>query len=522
MHLPYILSLIVWIPVVAGLVVLFAGSDAHPGRTRWLALAGALAGLAPTIPLVTHFQENVGAMQFVEQAPWLPAWGISWHLAVDGISLWFVALTALTTVIVVVASWESVKTRSAQYFGAFLMLSGFMQGVFTSMDGMLFFMFFEATLIPLFLLIGSWGRTRRIHAAVKFFFFSFAGSLPMLVALIYLGGQAHSFDLAQWYGLKLGFLPELLVFLGFLAAFSVKVPMWPVHTWLPDVHLDGPTGVAVMIGMLKIGGYGLLRFALPIVPDACHFFAPAMIALSIVAVIYASLVALAQKDISGLLAYSSVSHMGLVTLGIFLFDRVGTEGAVVQMLSYGIISGAMLLCSGMLYDRTQSSAINTYGGVANPMPKFATFAMLFSMANLGLPGTAGFVGEFMILLDAIRFNFWIGALAASTLVLSAAYTLWMYKRVVFGAIANATVAKLADLGRREFVLLGVMALLVLTIGVDPKLFTNAIDSSTDHLYADVITPAQAPALARTAGGGAQAAQTATSVKIAATRAHLAS
>jgi len=407
-------------------------------------------------------------------------------VGVDGISLWFVALTALTTLIVVAASWESVNTRIAQYFGSFLLLSGLMQGVFTALDGMLFFMFFEATLIPLFLLIGSWGRERRIYAAVKFFFFSFAGSLPMLVALIYLGGQAHSFDLTQWYGLKLNFVPEVLVFLGFLAAFSVKVPMWPVHTWLPEVHMEGPTGVAVMIGMLKIGGYGLLRFALPIVPEACHFFAPAMIALSIVAVIYASFVALAQTDISRLLAYSTVSHMGLVTLGIFMFDRIGTEGAVVQMLSYGIISGAMLLCSGMLYDRTQSSAIQTYGGVANPMPKFATFAMLFSMANLGLPGTAGFVGEFMILLDAIRFNFWVGALAACTLVLSASYTLWMYKRVIFGAIANAKVAHLADIGRREFAVLGVMAALVLAIGLDPKPFTNAIDSSTDHLLAQSV------------------------------------
>ncbi len=511
MHLPLLLSLTIWVPVLAGILVLCAGSDRSPGRTRWLALVGALAGLAPTIPLVVGFQDKLATMQFVEKAAWLPAMGISWHLGIDGISLWFVVLTALTTVIVVVASWESVNSRIAQYFGAFLLLSGFMQGVFTSLDGMLFFMFFEATLIPLFLLIGTWGRARRAYAAVKFFFFSFGSSLAMLLAMLYLHSQSHSFDLTQWQALPLGFLPQVLVFLGFLAAFSVKVPMWPVHTWLPDVHGDGPSGVAVLIGMLKIGGYGLMRFVLPIVPEACHFFAPAMITLSIVAVIYGSLVALAQKDIGRLLAYSSVAHMGLVTLGLFMFDRIGTEGAIVQVLSYGIISGAMLLCSGMLYDRTQSSSMDTYGGLAGPMPKFAAFVMLFSMANLGLPGTAGFVGEFMVLMGAIRVNFWIGAIAASTLVLSASYTLWMYKRVVFGAVANSRVAKLADIGHREFVLLGVMAALVLAIGIDPKPFTDAIDPSAANLLAEAIAPAGG-AIAAAMGNGSQ------SVKLAATHA----
>jgi NADH-quinone oxidoreductase subunit M len=504
MQLPSLLSLLIWVPIAAGLVVLGAGSDRAPGRTRWLALAGALAGLLPAIPLVAGFNNKLATMQFVENVRWLPSFGIGWHLGVDGISLWFVVLTAITTVIIVIASWESINVRLAQYFGAFLVLSGCMQGVFTSLDGMLFFVFFEATMIPLFLLIGAWGRERRVYAAVKYFFFSLVGSLAMLAALLYLYSQSHSFDIARWRDLQLGYWPQILVFLCFLAAFSVKVPMWPVHTWLPDVHLEGPTATAVLIGMLKIGGYGLLRFALPIVPDASHFFAPVMIALSLVAVIYGSLLALVQIDMRKLLAYSAVAHMGLVTLGLFTFNRIGTEGAVVQMLSYGIVSGAMLLCTGMLFDRTQNGSIDAYGGVANTMPKFATFAMLFSMANVGLPGTSGFVGEFMVLMGAIRFNFWIGALAALTLILSASYTLWMYKRVVFGAIANASVAKLADLGKREFVLLGALTVLVLAIGIDPKPFTDAIDPSVGNLLTQAARSATPSDPGAVHGSGLQA------------------
>ncbi|MGF6726585.1 NADH-quinone oxidoreductase subunit M [Paraburkholderia sp. GAS41] len=477
-----LLSLLIWVPIVAGIIVLRLGSGS-PGRARGLALIGALAGLLPVIPLVAGFQNGVPSMQFVENVKWLPSFDIAWHLGVDGISLWLIVLTALTTVVIVVAGWESIKLRSAQYFGAFLMLSGFMQGVFTSQDGMLFFVFFEATLIPLYLLIGTWGNKNRSYAAVKFFFFSLIGSLMMLISMLYLYAQTHSFDLEIWRTAQLGFVPQMLVFLGFLAAFSVKVPMWPVHTWLPDVHLDGPTGAAVMLGMLKIGGYGLLRFALPITPQASHFFAPAMITLSLVAVIYSSLLALVQTDIRKLLAYSSVSHMGLVTLGLFIFNPLGQEGAIMQMISYGLVSGALLLCTGMLHDRTQTGSIDAYGGVANTMPKFAVFVMLFSMANVGLPGTAGFVGEFMVLMGAVGFNFWIGALAALTLILSACYTLWMYKRVIFGAIANARVAKLADVSKREFVLLGAMAVLVLAIGIDPKPLTDAINPSSSSLLA---------------------------------------
>jgi NADH-quinone oxidoreductase subunit M len=482
MQSPPLLSLLIWVPIVAGIIVLRAGSGS-PGRARWLALIGALAGLLPVIPLVAGFQNGVPSMQFVENVKWLPSFDIAWHLGVDGISLWLIVLTALTTVVIVVAGWQSITLRSAQYFGSFLMLSGFMQGVFSSLDGMLFFVFFEATLIPLYLLIGTWGNKNRSYAAVKFFFFSLVGSLMMLISMLYLYAQTHSFDLEIWRSAQLGFVPQMLVFLGFLAAFSVKVPMWPVHTWLPDVHLDGPTGAAVMLGMLKIGGYGLLRFALPITPQAAHFFAPAMITLSLVAVIYSSLLALVQTDIRKLLAYSSVSHMGLVTLGLFIFNPLGQEGAIMQMISYGLVSGALLLCTGMLHDRTQTGSIDAYGGVANTMPKFAVFVMLFSMANVGLPGTAGFVGEFMVLMGAVGFNFWIGALAALTLILSAAYTLWMYKRVIFGAIANARVAKLRDVGKREFVLLGAMAVLVLGIGIYPKPFTDAINPSSTSLLA---------------------------------------
>jgi NADH-quinone oxidoreductase subunit M len=481
MQPPLLLSFAIWIPIAAGLFVLFAGSDRAPGWTRWVSLVGAVLGVLPTIALVSGFDKTNTAMQFVENTPWVPAFGISWHLGVDGISLWFVVLTAVTTLIIVTASWKSVDSRLAPWFGSFLLLSGFMQGVFTSQDGLLFFQFFEATLIPLFLLIGGWGRERRSYAALKFFLISLAGSLAMLLAMIYLYTQSHSFDIAAWRQLNLGFWPQIFVFLGFLAAFSVKVPMWPVHTWLPDVHVEGPTAAAVLIGMLKIGGYGLMRFSLPITPDASHFFAPAMITLSLVAIIYASVVALVQTDMRKLLAYSAVAHMGLVTLGLFTFNRIGTEGAIVQMLSYGIVSGAMLLCTGMLVDRTRNGAIDAYGGVASTMPRLATFAMLFAMANVGLPGTAGFVGEFMVLMGAIHFNFWVGGLAALTLILSAGYTLWMVKRVLFGSITNASVANLIDLGKREFAVLGAMAVLVLAIGMHPKPFTDAIDPSTGTL-----------------------------------------
>ncbi|WGS40688.1 NADH-quinone oxidoreductase subunit M [Burkholderia sp. JSH-S8] len=481
MHDLPLLSLAIWVPILFGACLLRAGSDRHRRRTRLIALAGAVAGFATVVPLVAGFDSHSAAMQFVEHRNWLAAFDSGWRLGIDGASLWLVVLTAFTTLVIVVASWESVTVRVAQYLASFLILSGLMVGVFAAQDGLLFFIFFEATLIPLYLLIGTWGRENRVHAAVKFFFISFAGSLLLLMAMLYLYAQSHTFDMNAWRTLRLGFAPQLLVFLGFFAAFAVKVPMWPVHTWLRDVYTDGPTGAALMLGMLKLGGYGFLRFALPITPDASHFFAPAVLALSPFAIIYASLLALAQTDLGKLLAYSTVAHMGLVTLGLFLFNQIGVEGAIVQLVSYGFVAGAMLLCVSVLVDRTKQREIATYGGVASVMPRFATFALLFSMANVGLPGTSGFVGEFMIIMGAIRFNFWIGALAALTLVLSASYTLWMLKRVVFGKIRSPRIAQLVDLNRREIAMFASLALIVLMVGLYPKPFTDAIDPTVARL-----------------------------------------
>lgn len=479
------LSLAIWTPIVFGVAVLRIGSDRYPHRARWLALIGAIVGLLVTVPLVTGFDAHNTAAQFTEYKPWLAAFGSAWRLGVDGLSLWLVVLSAFTTLVIVIASWESITTRVAQYHGSFLILSGLMIGVFTSLDGMLFFVFFEATLIPLFVLIGTWGHANRAYAAVKFFFISFAGSLLMLAAMLYLFGVTHTFDMAVWQKTHLGFAPQLLVFLGFFAAFAVKVPMWPVHTWLQDVYTDGPTGAAVSLGMIKIGGYGFLRFALPITPDAAHYLAPVMIGLSLIAVIYASLLALAQKDMAKMLAYSSVAHMGLVTLGVFLFNQMSITGAIVQMISYGFVAGAMFLCVGALYDRTRTRAIADYSGVANTMPRLALFAVLFAMANVGLPGTSGFVGEFLVIMGAVRVNFWIGAIAALTMILGAAYTLWMLKRVIFGAIKHDRVGKLIDLSRRESVVFTVLAAIVLAIGIYPKPFTDVIDPAAANIVAQL-------------------------------------
>jgi NADH-quinone oxidoreductase subunit M len=447
-----LLSLSIWFPIIFGVAILRIGSDRNPMPARWLALAGSAICFIVTLPLVTGFETHSPAMQFVERVNWLPAFDISYHLGVDGISMWLTVLTAFTTLIVTIASWNVITVRVGQYLASFMFLSGLMIGTFASLDGMLFFVFFEATLIPMYLLIGSWGGSGRVIAAVKFFFFSLVGSLMMLMAMLYLYQQSHTFDLASWQALPLGFTPQVLVFIAFFAAFAVKVPMWPIHTWLPQVHLEAPTGASVVLGMLKLGAYGFLRFALPVTPDAAHFFSPVIIVLSLIAVIYASLVALAQSDMSKLLAYSAIAHMGLVTLGLFLFNDIGMDGAIVQMISY-----------------------------ANVMPRFAVFAMLFSMANVGLPGTSGFVGEFMVIMGAVKFNFWIGTLACTALILSASYTLWMYKRTIYGPVGNVGVAGLVDLGKREFGMLGGLAVLVLAIGVYPKPLTDAIDASAANL-----------------------------------------
>ncbi|VWC81570.1 NADH-quinone oxidoreductase subunit M [Burkholderia lata] len=487
MHAFPILSTAIWLPIVFGLLVLAVGNDKNPGTARWIALIGSLLGLAVTIPLITGFDSSTAALQFVENSTWIERFDIAYHLGVDGISMWFVVLTALITVIVVIAAWEVITENVAQYLAAFLILSGIMIGVFSAADGLLFYVFFEATLIPMYIIIGVWGGPNRVYAAFKFFLYTLAGSLLMLVALIYLYTETHSFDLATWQNAKIAMTPQILLFIAFFLAFAVKVPMWPVHTWLPDAHVEAPTGGSVVLAaiMLKLGAYGFLRFSLPITPDASHFLAPVVITLSLIAVIYIGLVAMVQSDMKKLVAYSSIAHMGFVTLGFFIFNQLGVEGAIIQMISHGFVSGAMFLCIGVLYDRVHSRQIADYGGVVNVMPKFAAFAMLFSMANCGLPGTSGFVGEFMVILAAVQYNFWIAFGAAFTLILGAAYTLWMYKRVYFGAVANDHVAKLKDIGRREFLMLAVLAAFTMLMGLYPKPFTDVMHVSVENLLSHV-------------------------------------
>jgi NADH-quinone oxidoreductase subunit M len=473
-----LLSLVIWVPILAGAAILATGSDRRADLQRLLALAGSIAGLVVAIPLATGFDATADGIQFVELTPWIARFHVNYHLGIDGLSLLLILLNCFTTVIVVIAGWQVIEQRVAQYMAAFLVLSGLMNGVFAALDAMLFYVFFEATLIPMFIVIGVWGGPNRIYAAVKFFLYTLAGSLLLLVALLYLYNAAGgSFALADLYRLPLPLGAQTLVFLAFFAAFAVKVPMWPVHTWLPDAHVEAPTGGSVVLAaiMLKLGGYGFLRLSLPIAPDASHALAGFVIALSLVAVIYIGLVALVQTDMKKLVAYSSISHMGFVTLGIFLFDRLGMQGAIVQMISHGFVSGALFLCIGVLYDRMHSRQIADYGGVVNTMPVFASFFMLFAMANAGLPGTSGFVGEFMVILSAVKVNFWVGAAAATTLIFGAAYTLWMYKRVVFGAIANDQVRALVDVGAREIVFLSLLAALTLWMGLHPAPFTAVLE-----------------------------------------------
>ncbi|WP_427939747.1 NADH-quinone oxidoreductase subunit M [Achromobacter marplatensis] len=482
------LTLAIFVPIVFGLLVLAVGRDDRPGLTRGLSLAGAVAGFLVTIPLYTGFDNTTAAMQFVEKASWIEAFNVNYHLGIDGISLWFVLLTAFITIIVVLAGWEVITSRVAQYMAAFLILSGLMVGVFVALDGMLFYVFFEATLIPMYIIIGAWGGDNRIYAAFKFFLYTLMGSLLTLIAFIYLWhASGGSFDILTWHKVKLGQTEQILIFVALLAAFAVKVPMWPVHTWLPDVHVEAPTGGSIVLAaiMLKLGAYGFLRFSLPITPDASHSLAGLMITLSLVAVIYIGLVAIIQEDMKKLVAYSSVAHMGFVTLGFFIFNTAGVEGAIVQMISHGFVSGAMFMCIGVLYDRMHSRRIADYGGVVNVMPRFATFFILFSMANSGLPATSGFVGEFMVIMGAVEHNFWIGLLAATALILGASYSLWMVKRVVLGDIANDHVRELTDINRREFVILGVMAIAVLYMGIYPKPFTDVMHVSVEALLQHV-------------------------------------
>jgi NADH-quinone oxidoreductase subunit M len=489
-----ILSVLVWLPIAAGVIALALG-DKRIATVRWVALIGALLTFLISLPLITRFDSSTAAFQFLEKVPWIPAFHAYYSLGVDGIALPLVLLTTFITIPVIIAAWTVIEQRPAQYFAAFLIMEGLMIGVFSALDGLLFYFFWEAMLIPMFLIIGIWGGPRRVYATIKFFLYTFLGSVFMLVALIYMYVKVGDYAIASFQALPLTRLEQRWIFIAFLLAFAVKVPMWPVHTWLPDAHVEAPTGGSVILAaiMLKMGGDGFLRFSLPIAPDASRELDMVMIALSLVAVVYIGFVALVQTDMKKLIAYSSIAHMGFVTLGAFIVYEIftntgslkgaalGMEGAMVQMISHGLVSGALFLCVGVLYDRLHSREISTYGGVVNTMPKFATFMVLFALANTGLPITSGFVGEFMVILASFKASFWYALLAGTTLVLGAAYTLWLVKRVIFGPVANAGVAGLSDLNGREFVILAVLAVFVLLLGIWPAPLVDMMQASIHHL-----------------------------------------
>ncbi len=491
-----LLSLVIWLPIIGGIAVLLNGDNA---MTRPLSLIISLATLLLSVGLYTGFDSSTHAMQFVEKLPWVASYNINYHLGVDGFSMPLIILTAFSTLLVVVAGWEVIQDRVSQYMAAFLIMEGLMIAVFASLDVILFYVFFEAMLIPLFLVIGIWGGPNRVYATMKFFLYTFFGSVFLLISLLYLHHAADSFYILDFHQVELTMTEQTWLLLAILIAFAVKVPMWPVHTWLPDAHVEAPTGGSVILAAitLKIGGYGLLRFALPIAPDASMALDWLIIGLSLIAIVYIGFVALVQSDMKKLIAYSSIAHMGFVTMGIFIVFRIfansatgsgavlAIEGAMVQMISHGFIAAAMFLCVGILYDRMHSRDIASYGGVINTMPVFAGFSVFFAMANAGLPGTSGFVGEFMVILAAFQANFWFAFLAATTLILGAAYTLWMVKRVVFGEVANDNVAALSDINRREFWMLTSLAVIVLLIGVWPAPLVDVMHASVEHLLTQV-------------------------------------
>jgi NADH-quinone oxidoreductase subunit M len=495
----HLISVLIWLPIAAGVVVLLLG-DRNIVAGRWLALAASVATLAVSLPVLAHFDTGTAAYQFVETAPWIPRFNAFYALGLDGISLPLVVLTALMTIPVIIAGWTVIKSRTAQYFAAFLIMEGLMIGVFSATDALLFYFFWEAMLIPMFLIIGIWGGPRRVYATIKFFLYTFLGSVFMLVALIYMYVKAGNYAIASFQALPLTLVEQRWIFFAFLLAFAVKVPMWPVHTWLPDAHVEAPTGGSVILAaiMLKMGGYGFLRFSLPITPDACRELNLLIVTLSLIAVIYIGLVAIVQADMKKLIAYSSIAHMGFVTLGAFVVYEIvrttgqtqgaglGMDGAMVQMVSHGLVSGALFLCVGVLYDRVHSREISAYGGVVNTMPIFASFMVMFALANAGLPGTSGFVGEFLVILASFKASFWYSTLAAVTLILGASYTLWMVKRVVFGPVANEHVAKLTDVNGREFFILGALAVLVLAVGIWPAPLLKIVEPSIHHLVTQAV------------------------------------
>ena len=493
-----LLSILTWLPIAGGIVVLLLG-EKNIRIGRWAALATALAAFGLSIPLYLDFNSSTAAFQFIERMEWIPAFHATYYLGVDGISLPLILLTTFITIPVVVAAWTVIEQRPAQYYAAFLIMEGLMIGVFSALDSLLFYFFWEAMLIPMFLIIGVWGGPRRVYATLKFFLYTFLGSVFMLVALIYMNLRAPDFSIAAFQQLPLTMNEQYWIFIAFLLAFAVKVPMVPVHTWLPDAHVEAPTGGSVVLAaiMLKMGGYGFLRFSLPITPDASRELDWLLIGLSLIAVVYIGFVALVQTDMKKLIAYSSIAHMGFVTLGSFIvYDIVaatgavqgagmGITGAMVQMVSHGLISGALFLCVGVMYDRVHSREISAYGGVINTMPKFAAFMVLFALANAGLPGTSGFVGEFLVIIAAFKANFWYAFLAGLTLILGAAYTLWLVKRVIFGEVANHHVAELQDLNYREFIILGVLAIAVLAVGLWPAPLTDVMEATVQHLVQQI-------------------------------------
>jgi len=494
-----LLSCLIWIPIAAGVLILLLG-ERNIVIGRWLALAASLVTLALTVPLWAHFDTTTAAMQFIEQLPWIPRFRAYYALGVDGISLPLIVLTAFMTVPVVIAGWTVIEKRPAQYYAAFLIMEGLMIGVFAATDALLFYFFWEAMLIPMFLIIGIWGGPRRVYATIKFFLYTFLGSVFMLAALIYMYVKAGDYAIASFQAMPLSLIEQRWIFVAFLLAFAVKVPMWPVHTWLPDAHVEAPTGGSVILAaiMLKMGGYGFLRFSLPVAPDASRELDLLVITLSLIAVIYIGYVALVQLDMKKLIAYSSISHMGFVTLGAFVMYEIvrntgslqgagmGVDGAMVQMVSHGLISGALFLCVGVLYDRLHSRQIADYGGVVNTMPIFAAFMVLFALANTGLPGTSGFVGEFLVIIASFRASFWYSALAAVTLILSSGYTLWLVKRVVFGPVTSPRVAALQDLNGREYLVLGALAVAVLLVGVWPAPLLKVMQPTVHHLVSQAV------------------------------------